>query len=290
MILVTGATGEIGTALIPKLIAEGHEVRALVRDPRRLGSNRVRVQLSLADVGDPRGLRHAVRGADTIIHLAAAIRDQPTRSLEEVNAFGTHYLVRAAQAAGVKRFVFFSAIGASISSPVRLMRSKAVAEDIVAASSMETVIARPSIVYDRDDRFVTMMRRASVLPGVPIAGNGRTEFEPIWSDDLASAAVALLDADPGRYELAGPEKLTYSQMIHLIVEAAGRRRPMMHLPMPLVRAALGMMSRYGGERALLTREEIELMEVPMLATDGAAGMRSLGIEPHSMRTVLQGRA
>ena len=72
MILVTGATGVVGTALLPQLLAEGHQVRALVRDPRRLGPQRVNVQLALVDLADPHGLRHALRGCDTVIHLAAA--------------------------------------------------------------------------------------------------------------------------------------------------------------------------------------------------------------------------
>ncbi|HSK50544.1 MAG TPA: NAD(P)H-binding protein, partial [Solirubrobacterales bacterium] len=76
MIQLTGATGVVGSALLPELLDAGHEVRCMVREPRRLGPNRVRVQLSLADLADPRSLRHAVRGADTVIHLAAAVRDQ----------------------------------------------------------------------------------------------------------------------------------------------------------------------------------------------------------------------
>src|SRR5215213_1386913 len=104
MILLTGATGIIGSRLLPELLGEGHDVRCLVRDPKALGANRVRVQLSLADLADPRGLRHAVRGADTVIHLAAAIRDQPPTRVEEITALGTHRLLREAERAGVRRF------------------------------------------------------------------------------------------------------------------------------------------------------------------------------------------
>lgn len=288
MILLTGATGVVGTALVPELLAAGHQVRCLVRDPRGLGPNRVRVQLSLADLGDPRGLRHAVRGADTVIHVAAAIRDQPPTRLEDVNGLGTYRLIRAAERGGVKRFVFFSAIGATLHQRTRFFRSKALAEDIVAGAELETTVIAPSIVYDRNDAWISLMRRLAMLPMVPISGSGRSAFEPIWTRDVARATVAALDAEPGRYELAGPERLTYNQIARLITESTGRSRPLLHVPLPLVRRGLILLRALLGERAFATWEEAELMEVPMLASSGAADTRALGVEPASMRAVLQG--
>lgn len=286
MILLTGATGVIGGALLPELLEGGHEVRCLVRDPRRLGSNRVRVQLSLADLTDARALRHAVRGADTVIHAAAAIRDQAPRRLEEVNALGTYSLLRAAERAGVRRFIFFSAIGASKHQRTRFFRSKAIAEDAVRESDLETVVLAPSIVYDRGDPWVTLMRRLALLPLIPVSGSGRAAFEPIWVRDVARATVAAIDADPGRYELAGPERLTYDQITRLIAASVGRRRPLLHVPLPFVRSGLIWLRRAVGDSVFATWEEAELMEVSMVARGGTADVNSLGVEPALMRTVL----
>src|SRR5437763_16800036 len=128
MILVTGATGNVGSALLRQLVASGARVRCLVRDPRRLGSERVRVQIALGDLSDPASFRNALRGVDTVVHLAAAIRDQPRASIEELNGVATLRLVRAAERAPVERFVFFSALGASEHAPARFMRAKAPSE------------------------------------------------------------------------------------------------------------------------------------------------------------------
>ena len=87
MILLTGATGNIGSALLERLTASGERVRCLVRDPRRLGPERVRVQITLGDLSDPESFRNALRGVDTVVHLAAAIRDQPRASIEELNGY-----------------------------------------------------------------------------------------------------------------------------------------------------------------------------------------------------------
>lgn len=286
MILLTGGTGVVGSALLPRLLDEGHDVRCLVRDPRRLGPDRVRVQLSLADLGDPRGLRHAVRGVDTVIHLAAAIRDQPPRRVEEVTALGTHRLLRAAEDAGVRRFIFFSALGATSFQRTRFFRAKALAERRVAASELETVIMAPSIIYDRGDDWVTLMRRLALLPVLPISGRGRAAYEPIWAQDAAGAVLGALEAEPGRYELAGPERFTYEQIARLIATAAGRDRPSLHVPLPFVRSSLIWLRRLVGESAFATWEEAELLEVPMVSERGTADARRLGIQPAPMRRVL----
>src|SRR5437879_11822825 len=109
MLLLTGATGVVGSALLRRLVASGTQVRCLVRDPRRLGAERVRVQIALGDLSDHLSFRHALRGVDTVVHLASVIRDQPSGSIEELAGVATGRLVRAAARAGAARYVFFAA-------------------------------------------------------------------------------------------------------------------------------------------------------------------------------------
>ncbi len=287
MILVTGATGVVGRALLPGLLDAGHSVRALVRDPRRLGATRVHVQLALVDLADPHGLRHALRGTDTVIHLAAAIRDQPPRRVEEINGLGTLRLLQAAEAAGVERFVFFSALGATRFQRTRFFRSKALAEDAVARSPLASTIFAPSIIYDRDDPWVTIMRRLSLLPVLPISGSGRARYQPIWARDVAGAVIASLGRDGSeRFELAGPEVLSYDEIARTIARAAGRERPLVHVPLPLVRSTLIWLRRIFGEPVFATWEEAELMEIPMVSPRGPADVEALGVEPRAMARVL----
>src|ERR1700754_234947 len=158
MLLLTGATGSIGSRLLPLLLERGEDVRCLVRDPRRLGARRVDVQIALGDLGelaDPHILRQSLRGVDTVVHLAATIRDQPPRRLEEVNGLATGRLVGGAERAGVRRFVFFSALDAGAAQRTRFFRAKWVAERAVSSSPLETSVFAPSIVYDRSDPWIT---------------------------------------------------------------------------------------------------------------------------------------
>lgn len=290
MILLTGATGTVGKALLPLLLERGEEVRVLVRDPRGLGRMRVDVQLALGDLaglGDPHVQRQALRGADTVIHLAASIRDQPHASVVELNGLATARLLRAAERLGSERFLFFSAMGASEIQRTRFFRAKAIAEAAVAASPLKTTVFAPSIVYDRDDFWVTLMRRLSLLPVLPISGAGQAAFQPIWALDAARCVLAALDGESGdRIELAGPQTLTYDAMARIIARSSGRERPLVHVPLGLVRLGLVWLRRIVGEAAFATWEEAELMEVAMTSERGDADVRALGVEPAPMPQVL----
>jgi uncharacterized protein YbjT (DUF2867 family) len=296
MLLLTGATGGIGSRLLPRLLESGEDVRCLVREPRRLRERRVDVQIALGDLGemsDPYLLRQALRGVDTVVHLAATIRDQPPKRIEELNGLATVRLLRAAERGGVRRFVFFSALDAFSAQRTRFFRAKWLAERAVLSSSLQTTVFAPSIVYDRSDPWITLLRRFSFLPVMPVSGDGQAAFQPIWADDVARCVVAALDMDRRtsdghrRVELAGPETLTYDDMSDLVSRVAGRPRPLVHLPLPLVRAGLIAMRSLFGEAVFATWEEAELMEVPMISERGAADAQALGVEPRRMSDVLE---
>ncbi|MET0750671.1 MAG: NAD(P)H-binding protein [Solirubrobacterales bacterium] len=291
MILVTGATGTVGQALVPRLLERDDEVRVLVRDPRKLGRLRVEVRIALGDLielGDPRVLRQALRGVDTVIHLAAATRDQPAAKVEELNGLATARLLRAAERSGVRRFVFFSAIGASEFQRTRYFRAKALAERAVLDAELDATVFAPSIVYDREDPWTTTMRRLALLPVVPISGEGESLYEPIWAEDVARCVIADLgaDGDTRRLELAGPQALTYDEIARLIARASGRDRPLLHVPLGLVHYGLAGLRRVVGDAAFATWEEAELMEVPMVSERGTADAEALGVTPRRMGEVL----
>jgi uncharacterized protein YbjT (DUF2867 family) len=289
VILLTGATGTVGSALLRRLTAAGEPVRCLVRDPRRLGDQRVRVQIALGDLADPPSFRNALRGVGTVVHLAASIRDQPRASIEELNAVATLRLVRAAERAGARRFLFFSAMGARHHSRTRFFRAKALAQEAVQASRLETMVFRPSIVYAPGDPWLTLLERFSYLPALPVSGSGDAQYQPIWAEDVADCVLsALRAAGPRRraFELSGPEVLSYDDIVRAALAASGRRRPLLHLPLPVVRASLRTLRLLAGPKVFATWEEAELMEEPMTTARGTADAEALGVRPRPMSAVL----
>jgi NADH dehydrogenase len=293
VLLLTGATGTVGAPLLRRLVAEGIPVRCLVRDPRRLGAQRVRVQIAMGDLRDHLSFRHALRGVDTVVHLASVIRDQPAGSIEELAGVATWRLVGAAERAGVRRFVFFSALGASTRSGARLMRAKAVAERAVMESRLDHTVFAPSIVYAPGDPYLTLLRRMSLLPVMAIPGSGRTPFQPIWAEDVADCVMAALPGGPAaddavgaRFELAGPETLTHRDVVETVLRSFDRRRPIVAVPRDFVRRTLKAVELVMGPTAFATWDEAELLEIPMVSRHGTADAERLGIVPKPMRAVL----
>jgi uncharacterized protein YbjT (DUF2867 family) len=295
MLLLTGATGLVGSALLPRLLAEGQTVRCLVRDPRRLGPQRVRVQIALGDLADPPSFRNAMRGVDTVVHLAASTRDEPRGSIEELAAIATWRMVEAAQRAGVERFLFFSALGASTHHRARLFRAKALAEQAVRESDMRTIVIAPSLVYAPGDRWLTLIERLSLLPVVPISGRGRAVCQPIWAEDVASCVVVALSKSGGeagatheRYELAGPQTMSYNEVINTVLRSLDRERPLLPVPTPVVSRTLRLLERAAGTNAPITWDEAELLEANMVARHGCADAETLGVTPQPMSVVAGG--
>ncbi|HMD51110.1 MAG TPA: NAD(P)H-binding protein [Solirubrobacteraceae bacterium] len=296
MLLLTGATGLVGSALLPRLLGDGHQVRCLVRDPRRLGAQRVRVQIALGDLTDPPSFRNALRGVETVIHLAASIRDQPQGSIEELNGIATWRMVEAAQRQGVERFVFFSALGASTHHRTRCLRAKALAEQAVREADLNSIVFAPSIIYAPGDPWLRLLERLALLPVMPVSGSGRALFQPIWAEDAAACVMAAVRATAierpspndrrARYELAGPETLSHSDIVRTILRSLNRRRPLLHVPTPIVSRTLRLLERAMGPRAVATWDEAELMEVPMTSPRGAADAEGFGVVPQRMAGVL----
>jgi uncharacterized protein YbjT (DUF2867 family) len=288
MLLLTGATGQVGSALLGRLLADGASVRCLVRDPRRLGTQRVRVQIALGDLADPPSFRNAMRGVDTVVHLAASIRDQPRGSIEELGGIATWRMVQAAERAGVERFLFFSALGASTHSRARFLRAKALAEQAVREARLRSIVFAPSLVYAPGDRWLTLLERLALLPAMPLSGQGRALYQPLWAEDAADCVMAALRAPEGggSYELAGPQTLSHEQIVRLVLRSLHRRRPLVRVPTPLVARALRLLEAVAGTHALATWDEAELLEVAMVSARGSADVERLGVRPQAMQAVL----
>src|SRR3954469_6098236 len=227
VLLLTGATGLLGHEVVRRLTASGIPVRCLVRDPRRLGPERVRVQLAIGDLADPASWRNALRGVDTVVHLAGGARDQPGATVEELNGLAAWRLLRAAERVRVRHFVWTMPLGATPHHPMRMQRAKALAATALAEAAIPTTTFAPPLTSAPGDRHLRWLERLGYLPAVPLAGRGIARTQPLWAEDAADCVLAALERPPAehaRYELAGPQVLAQREVVALALAAAGRRR------------------------------------------------------------------
>jgi NADH dehydrogenase len=252
-ILVTGASGFVGSHTVPALLAAGHRVTALVRDPdagervlaRLAATDRERVEIREGDITRPESLRVAMAGADAVVHLAAIPRDfRGGAELRLVNTEGTRAVVAAMRGAGIRRLIHMGAMGVVDDPALRYASSKARAEALVAASDLDWTILKPSLQFGEGDGFFNLIAGlVRMSPGVvPVPGTGAARFQPIHADDVATVVVSAL-ADPTTvgesFELGGPRYWTYREIVGEVLSALGKRRAIVPMPVPLISLVAG---------------------------------------------------
>jgi len=247
-VFLTGATGFVGSHVLPALLSAGHSVTALVRsDARatvllaRVAASPGKLETRIGTVNDRASLDAAMAGCDAAVHLVALPRDwNDGADLERVNAVGTATIVAAAEAAGITRFIHLGALGVQERPELHYASSKARGEGFVRASSLDWTILKPSLIWGERDGFFNIVAALVKLPApaVPVPGNGKSRFQPVWVGDVARAIVQVLDTPKGSikasFELGGPRYWTYAEITREVARALGKRRIIIPMPVPLI--------------------------------------------------------
>jgi uncharacterized protein YbjT (DUF2867 family) len=262
-ILVTGGTGFVGPHVVRALAAAGHDLKLLVRDSTR--SRELPGQPVVGEMTNTVSLQHAAEGVDAVVHLVAIRQGRPEQ-FERIMEQGTRDLVAAARQAGVGRFVLMSALGTTEETKdlVPYYHAKWEMERAVKGSGLDHVILRPSFVFGREGGILPTFRRlARLTPVTPVVGSGEQRIQPIWADDVAAyfaAAVDKPEATNRTFELGGPDAVTWNEFWQRLRGALGiRRRPTLHVPMPLMRANALLTERLPGNIPL-TRDLLTMLE------------------------------
>ncbi|HEX6139346.1 MAG TPA: complex I NDUFA9 subunit family protein [Candidatus Limnocylindria bacterium] len=248
-VAIIGATGFVGSHLVPVLAAAGHRVRAISRSGNRRPEWGDDVVALRGDVESGDGLGAALTGADAVVHLVAIPRESGGRSFEEVNVAGVRRVLAAMRSAGVRRIVHLSVLGVTDDPAYRYLSSKWRGEQLVRESGLDWTVLRPSLLFGPGDGFFNLIKVTLTWwsPGVvAIPGDGQTRFQPLSVDDLAVAVERCL-VEPARaglaYELGGPQYLTYRQIVDAVMRATGKRRLKLPVPIPLIRGITWLTDR-----------------------------------------------
>lgn len=223
--------------MLQRLLADGHTVRALVRDGRKIGPDE-RAELWTGDVVSASGLA-GLQGCDAVIHLVGIIVEKGSNTFESVHHIGTHNVVEAAKRSGIRRLIHMSALGARADGVAAYQTSKWKGEEEVRKSGIPFCILRPSLIFGPGDGFVTQMMDTMKKSPLfrPIPGDGSPKFRPIHVDDVTFCflrALALPTATNQTVELGGADELTLDHVLSEIARCGGVRKPALHIPMPLM--------------------------------------------------------
>ena len=262
-IFVTGATGFVGSTIVPALCGEGHAVRALVRTPA--GGERIKAlgaEPVVGDISDAASLQAAIEGCTHVVHLVAIIQGRPA-DFQRVMTDGTRSLVAAARESGVERFVLMSALGAAEPTPetVPYFRAKWAMEQEVKASGLQYTIFRPSFIFGKGGALPTFISQVRYSPLVTVIGHGRQRSQPIWVGDVASYVTRAVDnprAANRTFELGGPYTVDWDELYRLIAKVLGKRRGLIHVPFAVAAAGARLIQRLPG--APLSEDQVKMLQ------------------------------
>jgi uncharacterized protein YbjT (DUF2867 family) len=251
MIVITGATGFVGQEVVKQARADGHAVRAIVRDPKakraRALVEKSGVELFHGNVIYAPSLEGSMEGAKCVIHLVGIIHEWKENTFQRVHTEATMNVVVAAKKAGVKRYLHMSALGTRADARSRYHQTKWVAEEEVRKSGLVWTIFRPSVIYGPGDQSITVLskvlRRA---PFVPVLGDGHSKIQPVSVENVAKSFVSAIknDGTVGKtYDLCGPEDFTWNELYDKLLTFYGLRKPKVHLPLPFARVIASVVEK-----------------------------------------------
>ena len=290
---VFGGSGFIGRYVVKRLAQKGYVVRVAVRDPeaaaflKPMGAVGQVVLLS-ASVTNEAAVQRAVRGADVVVNLVGILAETGRATFQAIHADGAGRVARlAAAAAGARRFVHLSAIGADPASPSRYAASKAAGEQAVRQAFPGAIILRPSVVFGPEDAFFNRFAAmARMLPFMPVI-SGATRMQPVYVGDVADAVMAVLerpDAAGAVYELGGPQVWTFREILAYILQQTGRHHPLVPIPMAIARLQAALLELLPWKP--LTRDQLLLLGRDNVVASGMPALADLDIVPTPVELVV----
>jgi len=290
---VFGGTGFIGRQVVRELAERGYRIKIATRVPERAYFLKPCGQVGQivpvpCDYQDPKSIAEVIKDCDAVVNTIGILYQQGKHSrFKKIHAELPSTIAKACAKAGVESFVHISALGADKAGS-RYARSKLEGEKAVRSNFKQATILRPSIVFGEDDSFFNMFAKmAGVLPALPLIGGGKTKFQPVYVGDVADAVMKAIEKPEAQgkiYELGGPEVKTFKELFELMFKYTGQRRAL--VPLPFFVAKIEALFLQLLPKPLLTPDQVESLKSDNVVQGGALTLSDLGIEPHSLDSIL----
>jgi len=298
IVTIYGGSGFLGRYIARRLAKSGWRIRVAVRRPNEAMHVKPygavgQVEPVFCNIRDDASVRSVMQGADAVINCVGTFDRRGRNNFDAVQHEGAERIARIASEEGVAHLVHVSAIGADTDAASEYCKTKALGEEAVTRRFPAAVILRPSVMFGAEDgffnRFAAMARLSPVLPVV----GADTRFQPVFVDDVAQAAAAGVEgwANPGIYELGGPEIATFRALMSKMLVVIRRRRLVVNIPFAVAAPMAAMMElgqtlSMGIVPAQITRDQVKSLKVDNIVGADARGFADLGIEPIALDAVL----
>ena len=228
----------------------------------------------------------ALGGADAVVNTVGHYVERGGGSFEAIHGRGAQHVAEAATAAGVRRLVHISGIGADPASDSSYVRARAAGERLVRAAFPAATILRPSVMFGPGDFLNRLARLSRVMPAMPLFGSGEVRLQPVYVEDVAAAVAAALatpEAAGKLYELGGPRVYTYKALVQLVLDRTGRSRLLLPVPYSFWLALAALMAPL--PQRPISRDQVKLMQKDNVVSPGALAFADLGISATPLETV-----
>ena len=293
IITVFGGTGFLGRRIVRHLRRCGFAIRIASRHPDRaerlFALDDPKLQSVEANIHDEGSVAEAVAGAYAVVNAVSLYIEQGRETFHSVHVESAQRLAAQARKAEVKRFAHVSGIGADATSPSLYIRKRGEGELAVRAAFADSTLVRPAVMFGPDDAFITaIVKLLSRLPSYPMFGRGLTKLQPVYVEDVAEAIVRALqrtNTHAATFEFGGPRVYSYEELLRTVALEASLKSRLIPIPF----AAWHVLAWFAEmlPRPLITRNQVELMQVDTVASPEMPGFRELGITPVAVEEILQ---
>src|SRR6266568_302981 len=292
-VTVFGGTGFLGRRIVRHLRYREFPVRIASRHPdrgRRLfGPDDPQLRSVQADIHDERSVADALAGAYGVVNAVSLYVEHGQETFHSVHVDAARRVAAQALGAGVDRLIHISGIGADAASQSRYIRKRGEGELAVRAAFSDALFVRPSVMFGPDDAFLTtILRLLRQLPIYPMFGRGRTRLQPVYVEDVAEAVARVIgraETHPTIFEFGGPRVYSYEEFLRGVAHQAGLAPRLIPIPFAVWNALAWASEMF--PNPLLTRNQVELMQIDTVSSPEMPGFFELGISPHSVEAILQ---
>jgi NADH dehydrogenase len=297
LITIIGGSGFLGRHITRALARQGHRIRIAVRRPDLAGHLQPmgfpgQIMPVQCNLRYPESVDAACAGADVVINLVGVLFSSGGQSFSALHAHGARVAARAAKNAGASQFIQMSAIGADEGSGAAYARTKAEGERAAHEEFPGAIVLRPSIVFGPEDNFFNQFAAmARFSPALPLIGGGHTVFQPVFVGDIAEAVAKLVaagEANGKTYELGGPQKMSFREVLEYVLKVTGRSRLLVPLPFPVARI-IGTIAGLLPSPPL-TADQVEMLKSDNVVSDAANAegrtLEGLGIDVEAVDAIV----